>query len=166
MFVSFISKQQNSEISTHGLFRELAKIIDWVEKSLDQRPREFRFLVFILFSCFFVFVFVFVFDLVSSVCFRKRVVVMGKRKWRLWRSSSRGSKLRGKNVAASKESDSVVAAGDGFFAVVAAVARAHPKDFMVVRKEWVAIRSQTAFRGILVHGFLFSLLYYSYFSTI
>ena len=69
----------------------------------------------------------------------------GKRKWRLWRSSSGGSKLRGKNVAASEESDSAVAAGDGFFATVAAVAKAHPKDFRVVRKEWAAIRIQTAF---------------------
>ena len=69
-------------------------------------------------------------------------------------------------MAASEESDSAVAAGDGFFVVVAANARAHPKDFMVVRKEWVAIRIQTAFQGLLVNGFLFSLLYYSYFRTI
>ena len=48
-------------------------------------------------------------------------------------------------MAASEESDSAVAAGDGFFPIVATVARAHPKDFMVVRKEWVAIRIQTAF---------------------
>ena len=48
--------------------------------------------------------------------------------------------MRGKNVAASEESDSAVVAGDGFFAAVAVVARAHPKDFMVVRKEWAAIR--------------------------
>ena len=48
-------------------------------------------------------------------------------------------------MAASEESDSAVAAGDGFFPIVATVARAHPKDFMVVRKEWVVIRIQTAF---------------------
>ena len=69
-------------------------------------------------------------------------------------------------MAASEESDSAVVAGDGFFAAVAVVARAHPKDFIVVRQEWAAIRIQTAFRGLLVNGFLFSLLYYSYFSTI
>ena len=69
-------------------------------------------------------------------------------------------------MAASEESDSAVVAGDGFFAAVVAVARAHPKDFIVVRQEWAAIRIQTAFRGLLVNGFLFSLLYYSYFSTI
>ena len=69
-------------------------------------------------------------------------------------------------MAASKDSDSAVAAGDGFFAAVAAIARAHPKDFMVVRKEWAAICIQTAFRGLLVNGFLFSLFFYSYFSTI
>ena len=69
-------------------------------------------------------------------------------------------------MAPSEESDSAVAAGDGFFAAVAAVARAHPKDFLVVRKEWDAIRIQTAFQGLLVNWFLFSLLYYSYFSTI
>ena len=48
-------------------------------------------------------------------------------------------------MATSEESDSAVAAGNGFFATVAAVARAHPKDFRVVRKEWAAIRIQTAF---------------------
>ena len=71
-------------------------------------------------------------------------------------------------MAATEESDSsvAVAAGDGFFATVATVARAHPKDFMVVRKEWAVIRIQTAFQGLLVNGFLFSLLYFSYFSTI
>ena len=74
--------------------------------------------------------------------------------------------MRGKNAAASEESDSSMAAGDGFFATVAAVARAHPKDFMVVQEEWAMIHIQTAFRGLLVNGFLFSLLHYSYFSTI
>ena len=69
-------------------------------------------------------------------------------------------------MAASEESDSAVAAGDGFFPPVAVFPQAHPKDFMVVRKERAAIRIQTAFRGLLVNGFLFSLLYYSYFSTI
>ena len=69
-------------------------------------------------------------------------------------------------MAESEASDSSVAAGDGFSAAVAAVVRAHPKDFMVVRQEWAAIRIQTAFRGLLVNGFIFSLLYYSYFSTI
>nr|CAN81630.1 hypothetical protein VITISV_000215 [Vitis vinifera] len=73
----------------------------------------------------------------------------GRRKWRLWRSSSGGLGLKGNNVAASEASDSSVVAGNGFSAAVAAVVRAPPKDFMVVRQEWAAIRIQTAFRGLL-----------------
>ena len=42
----------------------------------------------------------------------------GKRKLRLWRSSSGGSRLILKNVAASKASDSSVVPGDGYSAVV------------------------------------------------
>ena len=56
-------------------------------------------------------------------------------------------------MAASEASDSSVVAGNGFSAAVAAVVRAPPKDFMVVRQEWAAIRIQTAFRGLLVNGF-------------
>ena len=43
----------------------------------------------------------------------------GMRKLRLWRSSSRGSRLIGKNVAASEAFDSSVVASDGYSAAVA-----------------------------------------------
>ncbi|XP_038711896.1 protein IQ-DOMAIN 1-like isoform X2 [Tripterygium wilfordii] len=80
--------------------------------------------------------------------------VSGKsRKWKLWRSSSgdlrsswRG--FKGNHRAASECSDSSPRA-DAFTAAVAAVVRAPPKDFRVVRQEWAAIRIQTAFRGFL-----------------
>ena len=62
------------KFSTHGRFK---KIIDWEEKGSDQRPCESEFLGFIMF----LFYFLGSFDLVPSVCFRRRVVVMG-RKWR------------------------------------------------------------------------------------
>ncbi|XP_030945533.1 protein IQ-DOMAIN 1 isoform X1 [Quercus lobata] len=79
--------------------------------------------------------------------------VSGKsKKWRLWRSSSGdlGSSwkgFKGNHRAASEGSDSPVA--DAFTAAMATVVRAHPKDFRAVRKEWAAIRIQTAFRGFL-----------------
>ena len=47
-----------------------------------------------------------------------------KRKLRLWRSSSGGSRLREKNMAASEASDSSVVAGDGYSATVAAIVQA------------------------------------------
>lgn len=74
-----------------------------------------------------------------------------KKKWRLWRSSSEGfgsSSNRG-HMAGSEASDS----DDAFSAAMATVVRAPPKNFMVVRQEWAAIRIQTAFRGLLVNGF-------------
>lgn len=85
------------------------------------------------------------------------------RKWRLWRSSSGdlGSSwkgFKGGRRAASETSDSSYVA-DAFGAAVATVLRAPPKDFRVVRQEWAAIRIQTAFRGFLVNGFHFVLLY-------
>ncbi|KAK8477344.1 hypothetical protein V6N13_081441 [Hibiscus sabdariffa] len=81
--------------------------------------------------------------------------VSGKstKKWKLWRSSSgeMGSswkgfkgKFRGENEGSESSPSS-----DAFSAAMAAVVRAPPKDFRVVRQEWAAIRIQTAFRGFL-----------------
>ena len=42
----------------------------------------------------------------------------GKRNLRLWRSSSGGSRLIGKNVTASEASDSSMVFGDGYSATV------------------------------------------------
>ncbi|XP_010915292.1 protein IQ-DOMAIN 6 [Elaeis guineensis] len=77
-------------------------------------------------------------------------------KWKkLWRSSSgdhlslrRGSRGSSHRSAASEASD-ISSVTDVFSAAVAAVVRAPPKDFMLVRQEWAAIRIQTAFRGFL-----------------
>ena len=51
-------------------FRELDKITDWAEKCSDQRLCMFEFIGLIMFFEGF--------DLVPSVCVRRRVVVMGK----------------------------------------------------------------------------------------
>jgi hypothetical protein len=70
------------------------------------------------------------------------------RKWtRLWRSSSsqRGSGA-GSNAS---ESEASFTAG-ALSSVVAAVVRAPPRDFRVIRQEWAAVRIQTAFRAFLV----------------
>ena len=79
------------------------------------------------------------------------------KKWRLWRSpsgdlSSVWKGYKGAHKAASEGSDSP-RAPDSFTAAVAAVLRAPPKNFRVVRQEWAAIRIQTAFRGFLVQLF-------------
>uniref|UniRef100_A0A1D1XIU6 Protein IQ-DOMAIN 1 n=1 Tax=Anthurium amnicola TaxID=1678845 RepID=A0A1D1XIU6_9ARAE len=76
------------------------------------------------------------------------------RKWnKLWRSLSGehgfGWKgFKGSHKSASEASDTSSVA-DAFTAAVATVVRAPPKDFMMVRQEWAAIRIQTAFRGFL-----------------
>ncbi|CAA7402898.1 unnamed protein product [Spirodela intermedia] len=78
----------------------------------------------------------------------------GGKKWKkLWRSSSGehgfGWKgFKGNRRSASDESDTSSVA-DAFTAAMATVVRAQPKDFMMVRQEWAAIRIQTTFRGFL-----------------
>ncbi|XVE51924.1 hypothetical protein DITRI_Ditri02bG0079200 [Diplodiscus trichospermus] len=79
----------------------------------------------------------------------------GKKKWRLWRSSSEGlgsstSKgLKMRHVASSDASGSSFTMDDQLAAAMATVVRAQPKDFRAVKREWAAIRIQTAFRGLL-----------------
>ncbi|KAL5220847.1 hypothetical protein ABZP36_025560 [Zizania latifolia] len=68
------------------------------------------------------------------------------RKWsRLWRSSS---SQRGGNASASEVSETSSSV-DALSSVVAAVVRAPPRDFRLIRKEWAAVRIQTAFRAFL-----------------
>ncbi|CAM0882342.1 unnamed protein product [Alopecurus aequalis] len=75
------------------------------------------------------------------------------RKWsRLWRTSSGGqsqSQRGAASAAASEVSETSSSAADALSTVVAAVVRAPPKDFRVIRQEWAAVRIQTAFRGFL-----------------
>ncbi|KQK09422.1 protein IQ-DOMAIN 1 isoform X2 [Brachypodium distachyon] len=71
------------------------------------------------------------------------------RKWsRLWRSSSGGHRGAA-SAAASEVSETSSSVADTLSSVVAAVVRAPPKDFRVIRQEWAAVRIQTAFRGFL-----------------
>ncbi|RCV16753.1 hypothetical protein SETIT_3G163300v2 [Setaria italica] len=75
----------------------------------------------------------------------------GGRKWtRLWRSSSsaasRGASA-GEGGALASEASS--ASADSFSSVLAAVVRAPPRDFRLIRQEWAAVRIQTAFRAFL-----------------
>ncbi|KAJ1382218.1 IQ motif, EF-hand binding site [Sesbania bispinosa] len=66
-----------------------------------------------------------------------------KKKWKLWRTSSEGSSTSmKKGGAAVSDSSSLTAA-------VAVVVRAPPKDFMVIKQEWAAIRIQAVFRAFL-----------------
>lgn len=63
-------------------------------------------------------------------------------------------------AAASEASDSSSFGVDtAFSAAVATVVRAQTKDFVVVRREWAAIRIQTMFRAFLV-TFSFFLFYF------
>jgi len=85
-----------------------------------------------------------------------------KKKWKLWRtssegliSSSKGFKSRGGSYGTpSLGSDPPsFSADDSFTAAVAAVIRAPPKDFFLVKREWAATRIQAAFRAFLVCEF-------------
>ncbi|KAL8170453.1 hypothetical protein V2J09_022257 [Rumex salicifolius] len=84
-------------------------------------------------------------------------VAGGKRssKWKLWRTSSSSSidsglSVKRVQVAASQPSDSTTqAVNDVYSAAMATLIRAPPRNFLIVRKEWAAIRIQTAFRALL-----------------
>ncbi|KAL1559135.1 protein IQ-DOMAIN 5-like [Salvia divinorum] len=77
------------------------------------------------------------------------------RKWRLWRSGSggivigKGSRGSGNGSEAEGSDASSYAFDSEMAAAVAALAKASPKDFMVVRREWAAVRIQTVFRAFL-----------------
>ncbi|KAJ1285055.1 hypothetical protein BS78_03G251700 [Paspalum vaginatum] len=70
------------------------------------------------------------------------------RKWsRLWRSSS---SQRGSSAPASEAPSEASSTVDVLSSsVVAAVVRAPPRDFRVIRQEWAAVRIQSAFRAFL-----------------
>ncbi|KAG0502418.1 hypothetical protein HPP92_002490 [Vanilla planifolia] len=79
------------------------------------------------------------------------------KKWKkLWRSSSgelrsmwRGSRWSSRRSASEVSDTSSEPAADALNAAMATVFRAPPKDFLALRKEWAAVRVQTAFRGFL-----------------
>ncbi|CAI0419560.1 unnamed protein product, partial [Linum tenue] len=92
----------------------------------------------------------------------------GKKKWKLWRSSSEGFNHPSSSASSACSSSSPSVEGfkrvvqsdeynnftsfsndDSFTVAMATVARAPAKDFIAVKKEWAAIRIQTAFRGLL-----------------
>lgn len=91
---------------------------------------------------------------------QEKIGEKGKKKWKLWRSSSEGgfgppSTTKGMKqlhqlAAASEASDSSFVVDEAFAAAMAAVVRAPPKNFKLIRQEWAAIRIQSAFRGLLV----------------
>ncbi|XP_019448229.1 PREDICTED: protein IQ-DOMAIN 1-like isoform X2 [Lupinus angustifolius] len=71
------------------------------------------------------------------------------KKWKLWRTSSEGSssmpmKKGGVNGVYDKSYES-----SSYNAAMAAVVRAPPKDFMIIKQEWAAIRIQAVFRSFL-----------------
>ncbi|XP_028774422.1 protein IQ-DOMAIN 1-like isoform X2 [Neltuma alba] len=76
-----------------------------------------------------------------------------KKKWRLWRNSSEGmgpstkSKTKKRNGVVSDKSGPL--SNDAFTAAMAAVVRAPPKGFLLIKQEWAAIRIQALFRGFL-----------------
>ncbi|XP_051208207.1 protein IQ-DOMAIN 6-like isoform X1 [Lolium perenne] len=70
------------------------------------------------------------------------------RKWtRLFRSNS--SSASRSSGGASPCDTSSASSASALSSVVAAVARAPPADFRVIRQEWAAVRVQAAFRGFL-----------------
>ncbi|GAA0166217.1 hypothetical protein LIER_21423 [Lithospermum erythrorhizon] len=86
-------------------------------------------------------------------------VVGGKsRKWKLWRSASGGMFMAAKALKGDTRlkdntefqgSESPYPFGKAMAAAMATVVRAPPKDFLVVKQEFAAIRIQSVFRAFL-----------------
>ncbi|XP_019436499.1 PREDICTED: protein IQ-DOMAIN 1-like [Lupinus angustifolius] len=70
------------------------------------------------------------------------------KKWKLWKSSSEGSSSMCVKKCGVGVSDKCCESSL-YNAAVAAVVRAPPKDFMIIKKEWAAIRIQSVFRAFL-----------------
>ncbi|GLU22405.1 hypothetical protein SLE2022_384830 [Rubroshorea leprosula] len=87
---------------------------------------------------------------------QEKVGDKGKKKWRLWKSSSegfgspssKGLKMHHFSGLVASDSSSYPV-DEAFAAAMATLVRAAPKHFKVVKQEWAAIRIQTAFRGFL-----------------
>ncbi|GKE12689.1 hypothetical protein Tco_1416240, partial [Tanacetum coccineum] len=79
-------------------------------------------------------------------------------RWKQWKSPSAGCSLSVSSStkgAKNRNGGRLLTSGTGdvevsFSTDVATVVRAQPKDFMAVKKEWVAIRIQSVFRSFLV----------------
>ncbi|EFH69212.1 IQ-domain 7 [Arabidopsis lyrata subsp. lyrata] len=78
-----------------------------------------------------------------------------KKKWKLWRISSESFtsssfKSRGSYAASSFGSEPPsFSADETFTTAMAALIRAPPKDFLMVKREWASTRIQAAFRAFL-----------------
>lgn len=76
------------------------------------------------------------------------------KKWTLWRSSSSGGGTTtlssGGKVVGGRLSEAAASDSPYMAAAMATVVRAPARDFMVVRRQWAAIRIQTVFRAFLV----------------
>ncbi|CAL9215345.1 unnamed protein product [Arabidopsis halleri] len=78
-----------------------------------------------------------------------------KKKWKLWRISSESFtsssfKSRGSYAASSFGSEPPsFSADEAFTTAMAALIRAPPKDFLMVKREWASTRIQAAFRAFL-----------------
>jgi len=79
-----------------------------------------------------------------------------KKKWKLWRISSESLasssfKSRGSYAASSLGSElPSFSADEAFTTAMAALIRAPPRDFLMVKREWASTRIQAAFRAFLV----------------
>ncbi|OEL33076.1 hypothetical protein BAE44_0005904 [Dichanthelium oligosanthes] len=74
----------------------------------------------------------------------------GGPKWpRLWRTSSSAASRASAGEGSALASEASSASADSFSSVLAAVVRAPPRDFRLIRQEWAAVRIQTAFRAFL-----------------
>ncbi|KAL9856787.1 putative IQ motif, EF-hand binding, P-loop containing nucleoside triphosphate hydrolase [Arabidopsis thaliana] len=78
-----------------------------------------------------------------------------KKKWKLWRISSESLasssfKSRGSYAASSLGSElPSFSADEAFTTAMAALIRAPPRDFLMVKREWASTRIQAAFRAFL-----------------
>ncbi|CAJ2661085.1 unnamed protein product [Trifolium pratense] len=74
-----------------------------------------------------------------------------KKKWKLWKTTSEGSSSSSSSTSCMSKSGAAVydSSVTATAAALAVVVRAPPKDFIIIRQEWAAIRIQAVFRAFL-----------------
>ncbi|PQP97362.1 protein IQ-DOMAIN 1-like [Prunus yedoensis var. nudiflora] len=83
---------------------------------------------------------------------QEKVGDKSKKKWKLWRSSSEGfgsSSKGGMKRSQVADAEPLNSLDDALAAAMATLVRTQPKNFIVIKKQWAAIRIQAVFRGFL-----------------
>lgn len=71
-----------------------------------------------------------------------------KNKWKIWKTSS--SESQGSSTSIKMKKGGAAVSDSSLTSAVAVLVQAPPKDIIIIKQEWAAIRIQALFRAFLV----------------